>query len=115
MDVERIVRQPEMIVGATKSSNIALNRYIQVFLRRRSFMNKFGEIVLSTFTWANVRRRIMAMMDDVESLKLNLLIMLQVIQMGGDQSTARRVEVSCANSMALLEHWVATQDSRVDA
>lgn len=67
------------------------------------------------FTWMARRRRIMDMVDDLDGLKTDMLILLQVAQMENDREMFQRVESSRAHSLALLEHWVGAQGSRVDA
>jgi hypothetical protein len=93
----------------------------KVILRISKLMQEFFSArglfrgAVDRLAWKSRRRRIMAMVAEVDGLKANLLIMLQVAQMENDRSASKRVEASCAHSLALLRHLVATQDSRVDS
>jgi hypothetical protein len=90
---------------------------LRIFKLMQEFFSARGLFggAVDRLAWKSRRRRIMAMVAEVDGLKANLLIMLQVAQMENDRSAFKRVEASCAHSLALLRHFVATQNSRVDS
>jgi hypothetical protein len=61
----------------------SITEEIQKIISARGFFRR----ALGRVAWMTRRRRIMAMMSDVDALKVNLLIMLQVSQMDRDRFT----------------------------
>jgi hypothetical protein len=60
----------------------SISSEVQSIVSGRGF---FGGALVGRFVWMARRRRIMAMMSDVDALKVNLLIMLQIAQMERDR------------------------------
>ena len=68
----------------------SITEEVQRIITARRF---FGRALAGRFVWMARRRRIMAMMSNVDALKVNLLIMLQISQMENDREMSQRVEV----------------------
>lgn len=83
---ERGSRYPlEASVEAVRSIIYALDNFIS------GGGGFFGSSALGRFSWMARRRGIAAMMAEVDGLKMNLLILLQVVQMEDDRSQLREL------------------------